>query len=221
MKKILVCLFVSFAIITFSNAQSVRDSLTFRKPLLFEEFLSGTVLMRSGAIESAQLNYNTDDQAIVFIKDGQYMTLIGTDLIDTVFIQNKKFVPIKNAFYEVISNGNISLFVSYFNKTHPVTATVTHEGNLRKDNSQVSNTVSDVYISRSFKGNYDVQIFKIYFIKKAGKLFEFKSPKQFVKPFSSEMKASVLEYIESNHLNFNSNTDLIALVNFCNSKIKE
>lgn len=217
--KLLVYLLLNLGFISVNYAQSVRDSLTFRKPLLFENFKDGSVLMKSGAIENAPLNYNTDDQTIVFIKDDQYLTLSGTEMVDTVYIQNKKFVPVKNSIYEVVANGAVALYLNYFNKTHPVTAVVGHDGNSRKDDSQVSNTVSNVYVSRSFKGNYDVEILKAYSLKKDNKLYKFNNLKQFLKPFSSQMKMEIQQYAETNNVNFSNEDDLIKLINFCNTKL--
>ena len=216
--KAIIFLFLNIALPTFNYAQSVKDSLTFRKPLLYENFIDGYVLMKSGAIENALLNYNTDNQTTVFIKDGQYMTLTGTELIDTIYIGTKKFIPVKNSIYEVVTNGSIALFLSYYNKTRPVVATVDHNGNSRKDNSQVSNTVSDVYVSRSFKGNYDVEILKDYWLKKDNKFYKANNAKQFLKSFPSKIKNTIEQYIQSNNVDFNKESDLIKLVTFCNSK---
>lgn len=86
------------------------------------------------------------------------------------------------------------------------------------ENNLVSNTVSDVYINRSFKGNYDVEIMKSFLFKKDNKFYKINTLKQFVKPFSSEMKSVIEQYIEINNLNFNKESDLIKLINFCNEK---
>lgn len=214
----IIFLFLNFALITSVRAQSVKDSLIFRKPLLFEKFIDGSVLMKSGVIENAPLNYNTDNQTIVFMKGGQYLTLMGTEMIDTIYMDNKKFVPVKDNFYEVLTSGNVSLFLTYYNRTHPVTATVTHDGNSRKDDRQVSNTISDVYVSRSFKGNYEVEFFRVYWLKKGAKLYKFHNKSQFVKPFSSQMKVAIEQYVKTNHVDFSKGNDLIELVNFCNNK---
>lgn len=202
----------------FNYGQSVRDSLIFRKPLLYDEFINGIVLMKSGAIENVPLNYNTDNQTIVFIKDGQYLTLTGTGLVDTIYISDKKFVPVNNKIHEVVVSGMIVLYLNYYNKTRPVIATTNHDGTSRNENNLVSNTVSDVYINRSFKGNYDVEIMKSFLFKKDNKFYKINTLKQFVKPFSSEMKSVIEQYIEINNLNFNKESDLIKLINFCNEK---
>jgi len=216
--KMIMFLLLNLLLPFFNFGQSEKDSLNFRKPLLYDQFINGSVLMKSGAIENAPLNYNTDNQTIVFIKDGEYMTLTGTELIDTIYIADKKFVPVKDKIDEVVTNGTIALYLNYYNKTHPVTATTDYNGTSRKANGQVSNTVTDVYTTRLFRGEYYVEIFKSYMLKKGDLFYKANSAKQFIKPFSSQMRSAIEQYIESNHVDFNKENDLIKLVNFCNGK---
>src|SRR5665647_1206155 len=152
MKVILFMLFM-FLCPMFSFAQPTKDSAYFYKALLYEQFKNGTVLMKSGAIENASLNYNTENQTVVFIKDGQYMILTGTELIDTIYMENKKFVPVNNKIYEVLTNEAVALYLSYHNRPRPIVATTDYNGTTRKVNNEVSNTVTDVYTMRNFKGN--------------------------------------------------------------------
>lgn len=206
-----------FAFPIFSFEQSLTDSTNFTKDLLFDQFKDGTVLMKSGAIENAPLNYNTKNQTIVFIKDGQYMILTGTELIDTIYIENKKFVPVNNKIYEVLTNETVALYLSYHNRPRPIVATTDHNGTTRKISNDVSNTVTDMYTMRNFKGNYNIEIMKDYWLKKDSKLYKAGTEKQFIKPFSSQMKKRIEAYIETNHVDFNKEEDLIELTKFCNS----
>jgi hypothetical protein len=201
---------------SFLMAQSVRDSLIFRKPLLLENFEGGSVLMKSGVTETAQLNYNTDNQTIVFIKDNEYLTLTGTALIDTVYLEEKKYIPVKGIMYEVITNGPVTLLAKWNNKTHPEVATVDQNGNIRKDASQVSNTVSDAYVGRSFKGNYRVEFFRTFYILKDDNIYPIRNKKQLLKAFTGNAKTQMDDYVEDHQPDFNKEEDLVRLVSFCN-----
>lgn len=203
----------------FNFGQSLTDSTNFTRDLLYDQFKNGSVLMKSGVIENAPLNYNTENQTVVFIKDGQYMILTGTELIDTIYMENKKFVPVNNKIYEVLTNEAVALYLSYHNRPRPIVATTDYNGTTRKVNNEVSNTVTDVYTMRNFKGNYNIEIMKDYWLKKDNKYYKANTVKQFIKSFSSQMKKSIEEYIKTNHLDFNKEDDLIKLIKFCNSKL--
>lgn len=216
-------IFFSFIFLFFSlclHAQGLRDSAQLRA-LLFNRFIDGAVLMKSGAVEKAKLNYNTDNQSIVFIKDNQYMILTGLESVDTIYIDDKKFVPIKEAVYEVVTPlEEIPLFVSYTNKIRPVVATVDHNGASRQASSQVSNTVSDTYVGRTFRGNYSVEFIRHFLLKKRFSFYKVNNEKQLLKVFP-EHETAIRKYIYDNQTNFSSLPDLINLVAFCNLQNKK
>lgn len=206
-----LCSFVWFSVL----AQSVKDSVQL-KAMLFEKFMEGKVLMKSGEIESAPLNYNTDDQSIVFIKNGQYLVLTGLDAIDTVYIQNKRFIPVNETFYEVVASNSVALLAGYSNKGRPLVATADHNGSSKQSGAQVSNTVSDTYVNRIYKGNYRVEISKNYWIKKDSYVNKANSKKQFVKLFSSKQRNLIEKYISERNIDFANEGDMVSLVNYCN-----
>jgi len=215
--KVILFMFFMFLLPMFGFAQSTKDTAYFYKALLYEQFKNGTVLMKSGAVENAPLNYNTEDQTVVFVNDGQDMILTGTELIDTIYIENKKFVPVNNKIYEVVTNEPVALYLSYHNRPRPIVATTDHNGTSRQSSNGVSNTVTDMYTMRNFKGNYNIEIMKDYWLKKDNKLYKADTEKQFIKPFSSQMKERIEGYIKTNHVDFNKEEDLIELTKFCNT----
>lgn len=203
-----------------SIGQSLDDSVN-QKSFLFEKFLMGAVRMKSGAVEHARLNYNTDDQSIVFIQNGQYMVFADLSVIDTVYIQQKKFVVFEKNFYEVVDGASpTSLLISYSNKVQPLIATANHEGTSRERASEVSNTVSDVYVNRIYKGNFSVEIIKHYLLSKNDKTYKITSKKHFLDSFPSNQRKVIENYIIANNIGFSNEADLIKLVDFCNTVSK-
>jgi hypothetical protein len=204
----------------FGYSQSIKDSVQLR-PLLFNHFISGTVLLKSGAVESAPLNYNTDNQNIVFIQDGQYLALEELEAIDTIYIHNKKFVPVKRAVYEIATPGiSMPLFISYTNKIQPIVATVDHNGNSKQSGAQVSNTISDTYMSRTFKGNYSVRFIRHFWIKKGYTLHKANNEKQLIRLFPDK-EVAIRKFIDNNQVKFDNHLDMIKLVDFCNTPEKK
>jgi hypothetical protein len=211
MKKTTILFCFIFLIPTWSYSQSVADSIRL-KSFLFDRFVEGSVLLRSGETETAFLNYNSDDQSIVFIKNGQYLILTGLETVDTIYIGQRKFVPWGQAIYEVADSA---LLISYSNKTRPVASTSDHNGSSKQTANQVSNTVSETYVGRNFKGNYSVEIQKHYWLQRDGNLYPFSNKKQFLKIFPAKTRAAVEKYIDGNQVNFRDEQDLARLVHYC------
>lgn len=220
-------LFVSFlASVIISSAQTsarlpqdMIDSSEF-KSLLFSNFVDGVVLMKSKKIEKAPLNYNATHQSINFISTGKYYTLTGLDDVDTIYIQPKKFIPVKNDVYEVINvfNKSTSLLASYTTHTRPLVATSDHNGTNKQVDNQVSNTVSDVYVSRNFKGNNTIELQKHFWIKIGETLYRADTKAQIRKAFPTKSKEEIDNYINSNNLNLMVNENMISLIEFLMKK---
>jgi len=203
-----------------SSAQSVLENVN-TKPLLFETFIPGAVRLKSGAVEKAPLNYNTDNQNVVFIKDEKYMELDDLDKVDTIYLQHKKFIPVNNTVYQVVTqDGPVVLLVSFSNKIQPLMATADHNGSSKQAQSQVSNTVTDAYATKIYRGNYSVEIRKHYWFKKNDKLYKVTPKKQFVNSFTSKARNTVENYIAAENINFDYEPDLIKLVAFCNKELQ-
>lgn len=82
---------------------------------IFPEFIKGDVLMKSGKVNSALLNYNAATEEMIFDQNGQKLAFdeITLNQVDTVFIQNRKFVFHNKKFVEVLSQNGYKLFVEY------------------------------------------------------------------------------------------------------------
>jgi hypothetical protein len=216
--KIFFALFASF-FIQYSNAQLMSADSSRFKALLFDNFHDGYVLLKSGDIEQAPLNYNTDDQSIYFQKEGRYMVLGGLETIDTIYFQHKKFVPVKNLIYEVVSDPSSTgiVFVSYSNKTRPLSATADHNGTSNQTANQVSNTITNTYANGIMNTNRSVEIQKHYWMEKNKKLYKADNVKQVAKIFPSHSN-DIEKFVAENNINFILDSDLIKLAEFCKNK---
>jgi len=209
---ILVCLipFVNFA-------QTANDTSIRRQSMIFEQFVDGKVLLKSGDISEAPLNYLSTDQSILFKKEGVIYTLTDLNNIDTIYILGKRFVPINNLVYEVVSdNGKVALLVSYNSRLNPLVATVDHTGSSKQSVNVVSNTVSDVYVTRMHKGNYAVEIVKYYWLKNYAKVSRAYRLKDFLNTFKESSHSAISIFEKTNHINYSVESDMIKLLNFCN-----
>jgi hypothetical protein len=207
---------ILFVLPFFSKSQYLTDSVNL-KSFLFEKFIDGAVLLKSGTIEHAPLNYNTDDQNIVFIKNGKYMVIEDLEQVDTIYLQHKKFIPLNKAIYQVVSETSpVALLVSYTNKKRPMVATSDHTGTSKQSMSQVSNTVTDVYTSRNFQGTYSVELLKQYWFKKNEQIYKVTAKRNFLSSFPSKSRSNIEKYIGEKNIILNYEPDLVELVEFCN-----
>lgn len=212
--------FTSFVITSYAQTsarlpQEMIDSSEF-KSLLFNQFMDGVVLMKSGSIERAPMNYNAKHQCINFISAGKYYTLTGLEDIDTIYISPKKFIPVKNDIYEVINvfDKSTALLVTYTTHTRPLVATTDHNGTNKQVDNQVSNTVSDVYVSRNYKGTAAIELQKHYWIKIGQSIYKSDTKAQIRKVFPRKSKEEIDKYIDSNNLNLTVDNNVISLIEY-------
>jgi hypothetical protein len=89
------------------------DSKTNLTQFYFPEFIQGNVKLKTGKIIQTNLNYNLLSEKMTFIENGKIMDLINPEAVDTVFIQDKKFIFNDNVFLEIIIEKPVSLFFEH------------------------------------------------------------------------------------------------------------
>jgi hypothetical protein len=200
-----------------SSSQSYEDSVIAHQSYLYDQFVDGAVLLKSGEVDRAPLNYCAYDQTILFKKEGTAFTLTGLTTVDTIYIADKKFIPVKNTVYEVATHtGKTDLLISYGSKINPMTAAADNNGITNQNAGKVNNTVTSVYVSRPFKGNYAIEITKRYWLKNFNNLYKINTAKDFIKAFKEGTAPAIKDYIQQHHPDFNKESDLLTLLNFCN-----
>jgi hypothetical protein len=193
-------------------AQTSFSDTSWKNTCLYNSFSEGVVLMKDGKQVQAKLNYNTLDNSIVFIQGDQVMVLTGTEMADTVFLNNKKFIGIKNKFYEVTGTDSARLLISYNGKLRPLTATTEHEGSYKKNTNETSNTVTGTYVGQNYKGDFNVEITEQFFMLRKNKLYNIGTEKNFLKVFGIDKEYVIKQFIDKNHISFKSKSELLRLI---------
>ena len=217
MKFLLSALTLTFTVSSLFS-QNLSDS-TQRKQLLFERFSDGAVLMKSGAVEKASLNYNTADQSVVFERNSEVLILTALETIDTIYFQNKKFVPKeKGIVYESLTNSGkgVGLYATFSSKLRPAVATTDQAGTTRKDAKDVNNTLSDIYVLRPYKKDFIVEIERHFWLIKGDRVYKTYSQKQFLKAFPGKADA-IKKYLQAHPVNFKIEDEIIRLTSYCNT----
>ena len=200
-----------FFLLAFSlQAQDTTGQSTY----LLDRFVPGSVLLKSGRIEQAALNYDAALQGIAFEKDGKHYNLTGLETIDTVYINDRKFIPATSLFYELATIAPVELYATYSCKMQPVKATADNNGSSRKTLNQVSNTVSEVYLNRPYRAGYAMEFRKHFWLKRYRDFYKVSTARQVIKLFPKK-ETAIKDFVKTNNTDFSNQNDVVKLLSFC------
>jgi hypothetical protein len=200
------------------KAQSKPDGSA--PQFLFPEFSTGKVRLKNGNNQALELNYNTVSEKMVYKKESNLYDVVNTEIIDTVFIKESKFVPAGHVFLEVLLIAPVSLYIQYQGELIPPGAVAGYGGT-----SQVSNTknltsvnLSMGYYNLKLPDDYTVKLDQILWIKKDS-LQNYSTERQFLKLFPDKA-AELKEFIKKQKIKFDKPADQVRLVERCNELTK-
>jgi len=215
MRKIIAPLIAGLAgfIATAAHSQVTTQADSIRAAgYLFADFVEGSVLMKSGITEKARLNYNTNNQEIGFMKDGQYMELTGLETIDTVYINGKKFMPYHEKFYMVLTTStDMPLLALIYNRPVPQSVSIEHSGLDKRNSATVSNNVTNAYSNHNFRSYSELTYQKKFFLLKGRVLLKANSQQEIINIYPDK-KDLIKNFIKENKTNFNDEKDVVALL---------
>jgi len=180
---------------------------------VFNEFTTGTVKMKSGETYNQVLNYNVLTGEMIFNNDGKFLAIADPANVDTVYINDRKFIPLNNKFYELLVNKNMPLLLEF-------TSTIDEPGVPTGYGGTSTTTASTSFKSLTSSGGaYDLKLpdgFIVtpgysYWIMKEGKLEKAGNTKQLIKIFPGK-KDVIDDYVKKYHANFSKREDIIMLV---------
>ena len=184
----------------------------------FPDFTAGKVKMKSGQIQTPILNYNTVTEKMVFIRDGKYYDISNPEMVDTVILQDIRFVPVGKAFYEVLMPDNPSLYIQFKGELLPAGKPAGYGGTSQLASSTYLSSValSSGRYNLPIPSDYIVRISQVFWIRKDTEWFSFINEKQFLNLFPD--KADKLKaFIKKNHIKTDRKEQIIELVKYCNS----
>ena len=210
MKKylLLIAIFWSLSL----HAQHMQEGVRLVQYIL-NEFTTGEVKMKSGEISTQLLNYNILTGEMIFDNNGKYLAIASPENVDTVYINNRKFIPLNNKFYEVLVNSKMPLLLEF-------TASIKDPGTTTGYGGTSNTTASTAWQSLiSTGGAYDRKLpdgFTVipgytYWIMKDGKLEKAGSAKQLIKVFPDK-KEMIDDFVKGHNTSFSKSDDVAALV---------
>ena len=181
---------------------------------VFAAFSKGSVHQKNGSSDEAMLNYNVLSREIVFEQGpGQWLALANPEKVDTVFILGRKFVPVNNEFYELLTASAYPLLIEYV-------CTVKEPGTAIGYGMSSTTTASPAVKSLIKRGGayslrlpdgFEVMPVNVYWIFTDGKYQKANSAKQLVNALPGK-KNKINELIKKNNTSFTKRQDIIDLV---------
>lgn len=209
MKKIIPILLL--LLLTASNIYCQEVS-----PYIFPGFMAGKVLLKTGKTEDLRLNYNMITEEMVFENNGQYLAIANIRYIDTVYINERKFIPAGKVFYEMAVNAKIPLFIQH-------TCTLIPPGKPAGYGATTETSSVDVLSSLAGSGkvyeltlpDYRIISSHVFFIKTEGKYVRISNARHVTSVFA-EKEAIIKDFVRKNKIDFQDIKDMSDLITFCN-----
>lgn len=213
-KNIHFYLLTLFLLTSFSGyAQTAAGSTTF----IFEAFTQGTVRFKNKAPAQALLNYDMFQQQMMFRQGEHMMILQELYTIDTVIIEERKFIPQGNVFLEKIETGSGDLYVEW--KLSELSklkdggfGLVSHGGATDAINVSLTQTTGKAGTVQNYELNYKYN--NLYYLPKGKKLQKFSTVKGFIKLFPKEHAGAIQKYASDNKINIQHVNDVLSLIEF-------
>jgi len=217
------------------NAQ--KDSEKSSPHYIFPTFTKGSVVMKDGNTTQSILNYNTVTQEMIFEQYGKRLALDKLETIDTVIIQDRKFIPVGEVYYTVIIQdrkfipvGEVFYEVAL---VAPISLFIQHKSDLISEGKPIGygtkkQTTSSTTFSKLIEpeGLYPLKLpdefyvinTSVNWIQKDESMVKFVTKRQFLKIFK-EQENKLKQFIKENKINLKVREDLIMLVNYCNELV--
>jgi len=208
-----IILLLTLCLLAFSGqCQSHKVELSH---YIFPEFVKGTVLMKSGVKNTTMLNYNSLTEEMIFDTNGKKLSISKLEEIDTVYIEDRKFFPLKDKFVELIYHNKFELYA-----VHKCSVIDPGKPAAYGGTSQTSSTTS--YSSLSAGGQvyqlklpdgYTTKPYTEYWLKRDGKLTMFVSLRQLSKLFS-EKSDQFKKYVKENKVDYEDQDGIGELIKY-------
>ena len=217
MKLFKVGINIILFILIASNILAQSTEMDGAPQYLFNSFTSGNVLFKTSKMGEAVMNYNMVTEKIVFEQDGQLLDMINIHTIDTIYLQDCKFIPVGEVFYEVIATTSpLPLFIQHQGKLLPPDNTVAYGGSsLLSPPTRIANLQypGGYYNYLQLSYDYKVEINPVYWLMKDNEMINFSNVKELRKLFP-EKEEEIKTYIKKNRFKLEKKDDLIKIVKF-------
>ena len=215
--KHIYCILISCLISISSYAQQENIEMTH---YLFPEFTQGVILMKSGIRNYALLNYNSLTEQMIFEKTGKKLAITPNELrlVDTVFIENRKFITFNSAFVELLSHSKWDLYIEHKCEVEDLGKPSGYGGTSK---THAIKTYSSFYSkgkSHQLKlpKGYKLKPYAHYWLKNKRNLNKFTSMKE-LKKLYKDKKDLYKAYLKKDRVKYDDQEGVIRLIEYLES----
>lgn len=193
-------------------AQTVQPAVALSHYVL-DSFTKGKVLLKSGAVTQQILNYNILTGEMIFDAGGRYLAIAEPQNVDTVYLQNRAFIPAEKKFFEVLTKTPVPLLLEY-------TYTVQEPGASAGYGSTTTTTATAALRSLITAGGayplklpdaFQIKVGYSYWILKEGNLRKANNVQQLINMFPAK-KRVLADWAKAERTSFSRPNDVIRLV---------
>ena len=219
MRNTIINLSLSIVLLMVSGSSAILIGQTTSKgdmpQYLFSEFAGSEVLMKSGVINTPVMNYNTVTEKMVFLNNDKYYDMTNPESVDTVILNECKFIPVGKAFYEVLVAKPIALFIQHKGNLMSAGKTVGYGGTSQVASATYISSIelSGIQTNLTLPDDYIVNPALIYWIRIGEKWSDFTNEKQFISLFPDK-SAQIKSFIKENRIKIDKPENLIRLVRY-------
>lgn len=194
------------------------DDFSSMPQLLYPQFSASTILLKDGRTKKMLMNYNMVSGKMVFTESGNIFDIQTPELIDTVFINNSKFVKSGSRFFELLLKAPVSLLLDYKAEIVPAGKPAGYGGTSQVSATTTLSGISDgsAYYNLKLPSQYTLKTERVYVLKdKDGNLSNFSTSRQFLKLFP-DLESQLQDFIKQNKVRFDDSRSVARLAGYCN-----
>jgi len=185
---------------------------------VFPEFVNGKVLMKDGTSYERLLNYNSLTEEMIFEYESKKLAISSQDMVDTVYINKRKFVRLNNKFLELIHTSGVDL---YAERKCSVTKPGVEGAYGQKTNNTAVNSLSyyrgvGLYRKLELPNELKTRAYVYYWLKKGGNFSKFVKLRQLQKMYPNK-KAIFKAYVKEHDVEFKDQEGLVGLIKYLES----
>ncbi|HRT89902.1 MAG TPA: hypothetical protein P5257_07255 [Bacteroidales bacterium] len=209
------CLLIFFAITIGRIEGQEQQEINIRYPeqYLFPDFQPARVAMKAGKDVNILLNYSVVLEKMMFLQRGQVYEMMNSEAVDTVYLQNRKFIPYGRIFLEVALEGDITLCIQHTGKDLGPSSPAAYGG---KSDVSSSNYINYMGLTgEPFRMQHmeelNLKYDRIYWLKSDDKWHSFTSKGQLMKIYP-DRKSQIRKYFRNNKVDFSDSQEVIKLL---------
>jgi hypothetical protein len=177
-----------------------------------DSFSAGTVLLKNGTSTQQKLNYNSLTGEMIFAAGDKFLALAQPQEADTVFIGQRKFVPVANKFLEWLGGTQPALFKEY---SSTVKEPAIEAGYGKSTTTAATSLSSMVQSGAAYRlklpDEFEVVPSTAYFLRSKGKFYKFTNAQQAAKSLPAK-KPAIDEWLKTRSSKFTNEAEMLRFV---------